>query len=70
MLAANADQAGAFAVLNNHIMTNGATATANGGATLTFGGAPAALTVNGFNATPFVVDGIPATIYIIDGVIQ
>ena len=73
------DQAMAFQVVNNHLLTNGAfTAaqlladnppTANGGAELTFGGTADALTVNGFTATPIVVEGISANLFAIDGVI-
>ena len=73
------DQAAAFQVVNNHLLTNGAfTAaqlladnppTANGGAALTFGGTADALTVNGFTATPIVIEGISAILFAIDGVI-
>jgi len=73
------DQAAAFQVVNNHLLTNGAfTAaqlladnppTANGGAELTFGGTADALTVNGFTATPIVIEGISANLFAIDGVI-
>jgi len=73
------DQAMAFQVVNNHLLTNGAfTAaqlladnppTANGGAALTFGGTADALTVNGFTATPIVIEGISANLFSISGVI-
>ncbi len=74
------DSSGAFALIADNLITDGAfsadelleqgTAAGNGGTTLTFGGTAGALTVNGFNATLVEVTGSNSVIYSIDGVIQ
>ena len=76
----DADQSMALVLVADHLLTNGVfsagdliaagTMTANGGATLTFGGTADALTVNGLLATPIVIDGITANLFSIEGFIE
>ena len=74
-VAADSDQA--VAVVQDHVLTEGAfgpdelpgTATTNGGVALTIVSGDDGITVNGFNATQIESDGM-STIYQIDGLLQ
>jgi len=74
------DPAGSTAIVVDHILTDNGPLdaagllelgelTANGGATLVFGGTADALTVNGFPATPITVPGAAASLFSLDGLI-
>jgi len=67
-------------IIKDHVYSDGAltpammlelgSVTANGGATMTFGGTEDAITINGFPATAIVVPGAASTLYVIGGLIE